>query len=232
MNTAIRFHKSIPLYACVLLSCIFFSCLSSHTPIERSTAPADSYAIEKTKDGSGIIRTSTADISCREISPADWMLVSEYNIFISQKGGKNSPPDCSIYFFVIKNRSSLPISDISFLMKCKGEIIPSLKLADIRKRFIFGKSGVNIDALFTPRRIFDDTLILNDIDFDQSSLTYPLNFILPGEGISYFIAFYTPPPDARTFTLTVSYTDATQKKIVDFEMVRTENRPDMQNTKQ
>jgi len=226
-----RPHHRIPLSFCALLSCLLISCLSSHTPIERSTAPADTYIIEKTKDGSGIIRTSTADISCRKISLPDWIRVSEYNVFISQKGGRNVPPDCALYFIVIKNRSTQPVSDISFSMKYKGEIIPSLKIPEIRNRFIFGKSGINVDTLFAPRRIIDDTLIFNDIDFDQSSLTYPLNFILSGEGISYFVAFYTPPPDVRTFSLTVSYTDATQKKIVDFEMVRAENRPDMQDMK-
>jgi hypothetical protein len=231
MNRSVNRHNSITFSACIALSCLLTSCLSSHIPIERSTAPTDSFAIEKTKDDSGIIRTSSADISCREISISDWMLVADYNVFTAQKGGRNYPPDCSIFFFVIKNRSSQTISDISFTMKLKGEIIPSLKIPDIRKRFILGRPGADIEAIFTPRRITEDSLIFKDIDFDQSSLTYPLNFISSGEGVSYFVAFNTPPPDARSFIVTASYTDTIQKKIVDFEMVRTENRPDMQDTK-
>lgn len=213
------------LFLFTLIITIFQSCVAYQLPIQRYTNIAEKPEVDIQRDGTGIIRTAHCDISARYISTDDWKkLISSSSVFtISSKSIAH--PAYEIFFITIQNSTNNTIKDIRFYIKTPLSSESSLSIGElIDESATSSFSEANISELFSLRRLLITDYILDDVDFDKSSAGYPFPYILPHERGSLFVAFRIPPFEYRHYILSVEYSSGDVKKIVDFEVVRKENR--------
>ncbi|HNX57564.1 MAG TPA: hypothetical protein PKK43_00590 [Spirochaetota bacterium] len=206
---------------------LFQSCVAYQLPIQRSTIIAEKPEVDIQRDGTGIIRTAHCDISARYISADDWnKVISSSHVFANS--GKSVPhPPYDIFFITLQNSTSNTIKDLRFYIKTPLSSETSLSIGELADESAPSSfSGTDITDIFSLRRLLITDYILDDIDFDRNSIGYPFPFILPHERGSLFVAFRIPAFEYRRYILSVEYVTGEIKKVVDFEVVRKENRPE------
>lgn|GEM_PF-3583191 len=206
---------------------VFVSCVSHQFPIQRETAIVEKPEVDLQKDGTGIIRTPHCDVSVRYIDKASWKMVASSPPFTQNRTFGSSCPPYEIFFVTIQNSTKKIIKDIRFSIQAAGYSDNSLTIEELLTE---GTSpvyqNIRISNIFSLRRLFTQEFIFNDIEFEKNSVGYPFPFILPQERGSLFIAFRIPPFEHRRYTLSVEYLAGNDKKVVDFEIARKENRLD------
>ena len=71
------------------------------------------------------------------------------------------------------------------------------------------------------RRIFTDGDLLENINFENDSTEYRLNFIAPGDRISFF-RFFRRVPGIKSSKISVAIKYFDMKKVIDFDIGRFE----------
>jgi hypothetical protein len=213
----------------ILISAVatFSSCLSPRIDIDRAVVPSERYDIEKKDDGTSIARSFSVDASLKAVTAEDWALISSSEAYQPGRGMNTEAPSCFLFYYVIKNRSKMPISDFSFEIFWNGKTIPALSPADFRKRFFGYTDGGPAPDIFRFRRLITNSLSLKDIDLEKDTIGYSFKFVLPEDSVTGLTAFYELPPEARSFQVRLLFSDGGVKKIVAFDMHRTEDRQDM-----
>ena len=213
------------LFPLTLVITLFQSCVAYQLPIQRYTNIAEKPEVDLQRDGTGIIRTAHCDISARYISADDWKKIISSSTVFANSTKSIAHPAYEIFFITIQNSTSKTIKDLSFYVKTPLSSESSLSKSELMDESVTSSfSEANINEMFSLRRLLITDYILDDIDFDKSSAGYPFPYILPHERGSLFVAFRIPPFEYRHYTLSVEYVSGEAKKIVDFEVVRKENR--------
>lgn len=206
---------------------VFVSCVSHQFPIQRETVIVEKPEVDLQKDGTGIIRTPHCDVSVRYIDKENWKMAASSTPFNQNRTFGSSYPPYEIFFVTIQNSTKKTIKDIRFSIHTAGYSDNSLTVEEILPECTSSVyRNIRISTIFSLRRLLSQDYLFNDIDFEKNSVGYPFPFILPQERGSLFIAFRIPPFEHRRYTLSVEYLAGNDKKVVDFEIARKENRLD------
>lgn len=206
---------------------LFESCVAYQLPIQRHTDIAEKPEVDLQRDGTGIIRTAHCDISARHISADDWKKVISSSSVFTISGRSIAHPAYEIFFITVQNSTNKLIKDLRFYIKTPLSSESSLSAGELAEESATSSlSEANINELFSLRRLLITDYALDEIDFDKNTAGYPFPYILPHERGSLFVAFRIPSFEYRHYILSVEYVSGDVKKIVDFEVVRKEDRPE------
>jgi len=163
----------------------------------------------------GLIRTLYCDIYIEYVDSESWKYLKKFDVFAG--GGHGNPVD-PCFHFIIVNTWNKPfiIDNIGLLFN--GEAIPSENFSFIKdQNYTRDRFSLNILSLLKQRRILSDVDNIRDIDYESDSIEYRLNFIAPGDRISFF-RFFQRIPSAKSFKirLAIKYFDV--KKVIDFDI--------------
>jgi hypothetical protein len=208
------------------ISIIFLNCTFKQK-IEREIKPKEKYNIQTNEDGQASYKDNIAEITVETFNEKHWEKLTGYNCFKNRKSESSSwrSPKLLFHHMVIKNISYSPVKIANIKLQY-GQIEKSqLSSDDIKKRC---KSPVysliDFNSLLKNRRLLDDSICLDDIDFDNNSIEYKLNFINSGDLISKIFVFEWIPVEYRTYKITIQLESPGDVKIIDFEFKRFEYR--------
>jgi len=214
--------KIVIIIAAVLL---IVSC-SKKYGIETSLQPVPRSDIEIKKEGCAVIRSDCCDIYLEEIDSEKWKILLGNTIYLDNDSGKTFRfPKLLFFHAIIKNTADIPIAIEEIVLNYADSAAKSLDLARLRPHVKSPMYDIfNFSALLSPRRLLEEKSCLGKIKHDTETIGYEFGFIQPSDSIVRIIAFERPPIELRTMKLVFVITLAGRKKIVDFDLVRTEYR--------
>jgi hypothetical protein len=208
---------------------IFASCGGVQIPIDRTTQITNRPEVDLREDGTGIIRTVYCDISLRHLDNDDWKKISSYDVFSANSVYSSRKPPYTIFLATIHNSSESTIRDLRFSLKDGAAIIDAIPQEQIIKECTATRyRSVSLKECFTFRRLLSSEFEFEKIDFDRDTIGYPFSFIMPHDNISVFVALPVPRVELRQYAVRVNFTAGTDKKVVDFTIVRREHRSDQE----
>ena len=205
---------------------LFLSCSGGDkVMIYRAAERAD---VDILRSRVGLIRTVYCDIYIEYVDNQSWKYLKEFNAF---KGNGWGNPVDPCFHFIIVNTWNKPFVIDKVESSYKGEIIPAEDYSFIKdKSYRENRYGVNISTLLKNRRIYSDKIVVKDIDFESETTEYRLNFIAPGDRVSFF-RFFQRIPAGKSSKIRVGIKYFDIKKVIDFdighfEYKETENQDD------
>ncbi len=205
-------NKTILLFILI----IFFSSCSGGDKIlfYRASERAD---VEIVEGKAGLIRTVYCDIYIEYVDRTGWEYLKKFNLF---KGKGKSFPVNPCFHFIIVNTWNKPFIVDKIEASYKGEIIPSENFLFIKdESYLEKRFSVKIKPFLKKRRILSDSELLSTIDFEKDTLEYRLDFIAPGDRISFF-TFFRRVPFGKTSKIRVAIKYFDIKKVIDFDIGR------------
>ena len=159
----------------------------------------------------GLIRTIYCDIFIEHVDRNTWQYIKKYNTFKGQ--GRETPSD-PCFHFIVENTWNKPIVI---------DIAPYEDYSFIKdKNYLENRYAINISSLLNNRRILSEHISVKDIDFEYDTALYKLNFIAPGDKVSFF-RFFGNIPSGRLSKIRVSIKYSDLKKVIDFDIGRFDN---------
>lgn len=167
----------------------------------------------------GLIRTLYCDLYIEYVDNEAWDYLKSFSLF---KGhGWGNPVDPCFHFLIV-NTWNKPFIIDRVEVVYKDEVIPSEDFSFIKdKSYLENRYSVNISSFMKKRRILSDRELLQDIDFESDTVEYRLNFIAPGDKVSFF-SFFKSLPSGKLSKIRVAIKYFDVKKVIDFDIGRFE----------
>lgn len=167
----------------------------------------------------GLIRTVYCDIIIEHVDNEGWKQLKEVPFF-KGKGSENPVPVC--FHFIIENTWKKPFQVDGIEILHAGQVIKAEDFSFIKdKKYMERRYSVNLSSMMKKRRILTDASLLREIDFGDDTIDYRLDFIAPGDRISFFRFFtWFPAGQSTKLRITIKYFDL--KKVIDFDIGRFE----------
>jgi hypothetical protein len=168
----------------------------------------------------GLIRTIYCDIFIEHIDNNTWKYIKKYNSF---KGKGTESPSDPCFHFIVENTWNRPIVIDKIEIINKDKTAPAEDYSFIQdKNYLKSRYSVNILSLLKSRRILSDRISVKEIDFEDDTTLYRLDFIAPGDKVSFFKFFSNIPyGELSKIRVTIKYFDL--KKVIDFDIVHFDN---------
>jgi len=168
----------------------------------------------------GLIRTIYCDIFIEHVDLNTWQHIKKYNTF---KGKGVEPPSDPCFHFIVENTWNKPIVIDNIEILNKANIAVSEDYSFIKdENYLKNRYAVNISSLLKNRRILSEHILAKDIDFEDDAPLYKLNFIAPGDKVSFF-RFFSNIPSGKLSKIRVSIKYSDLKKVIDFDIARFDN---------
>ena len=216
-----RFNKSktgdfkSPVFFICLMIAILISCSGTDKiSFYRAEEKADTEIIN---GKAGLIRTIYCDIYIEHVDSNTWNHIKKFNTL---KGNGTELPADPCFHFIIENTWNKPIVIENIEVVNNDNAASAEDYSFIKdKDYPENRYAVNISSLLNPRRILSEHILIKDIDFEDDAGHYKLNFIAPGDKISFF-KFFSSLPSGRLskIRITIKYSDL--KKVIDFNIAR------------
>jgi len=167
----------------------------------------------------GLIRTVYCDIYIEYVDKHGWNYLKKTGFF---KGKGKGDPVNPCFHYIIVNTWNKPFVVDKIEILYNGEVFPSENFSFIKDRdYLENRYSLNISSLMKKRRILSDRNLLNEIDFENDTVEYRLNFVAPGDKVSFFNFFERIPSDRNSkIRISIKYND--MKKVIDFDIGRFE----------
>ena len=210
------------LLAIVLTVHTICCCRSGNTFFYRAVERSD---VDVIKDKAGLIRTVYCDIYIEHVDSEGWKYLRDAPFF--RGNGKGDPvPVC--FHFIIENTWKRPFYIDRIEILHQGKVIKTEDFSFIKdKEYMENRYSVNLASLQIKRRILTDDTLLQDIDFSNDSVEYRLDFIAPGDRVSFF-RFFSWLPVGKTTKVRIGIKYFDLKKVIDFDIGRFEYNGTMQ----
>lgn len=167
----------------------------------------------------GLIRTVYCDIYIEHVDNEIWKQLKEVPFF-KGKGTENPAPVC--FHFIIENTWKKPFQVERVEIIHEGQAFQAEDFSFIKdKTYTERRYSVNLSSMLKKRRILTDAALLREIDFTDDTIDYRLDFIAPGDRISFF-RFFTWFPVEKSAKLRVAIKYFDLKKVIDFDIGRFE----------
>ena len=198
-----------------LIIIIFISCSSSEKiSFYRAVERADTEIINGKV---GLIRTIYCDIFIEHIDNNTWKFIKKNKSF---KGKGREFPSDPCFHFIIENTWNRPIVIEEIEVFNKDDIAPSEDYSFIKDaHYLENRYAINISSLSKNRRILSEHILVKDIDFEEDAADYRLDFIAPGDKVSFF-KFFGRIPSGKLSKIRVSIKYGGLKKVIDFDITR------------
>ncbi len=200
-----------------LLGVLFLSCTDKnktlfYRPVERAD-------VDIVGGRAGLIRTVYCDIYIEYVDNESWDYLKKFNIF---KGKGNGNPKDPCFYIKIVNTWNKPFAIDKIESAYNGEITPEEDYSFIKdKNYLEGRYSVNIAAMMKKRRILTEKELLREIDFEDETTGYRLNFLAPGDRVAFF-SFFKRIPSGKSSKIRVGIKYFDLKKVIDFDIGRFE----------
>jgi len=212
MNTKYRIYFIIVMLMMQLLNCTSGGQTLFYRPMERSDVDIIGGRV-------GLIRTVYCDIYIEYVDTESWNYLKTFSIF--KGNGKGNPVD-PCFHFIIVNTWNKPFIVDKVEASYMGEIIPIEDYSFIKDRnYLDDRYSVNISSLLKKRRVLSEEDLLREIDFEDETAEYRLNFIAPGDKVSFF-SFFRRVPSGKSTKIRVAIKYFDLKKVIDFDIGRFE----------
>lgn len=167
----------------------------------------------------GLIRTLYCDLYIEYVDNEGWDYLKSFSQFKGNGGGYPVDP---CFHFVIVNTWNKPFIIDKVEVVYNDESIQSEDFSFIKdKSYLDNRYSVSISSLLKKRRILSDKELFRFIDFENSAVEYRLNFIAPGDRISFF-SFFKSVPSGKLSKIRVTIKYLEVKKVIDFDIGRFE----------
>ncbi|HNX23321.1 MAG TPA: hypothetical protein PKG60_04695 [Spirochaetota bacterium] len=212
MNINYRVFFIILFLILQILNCSRENKVLFYRPVERAD-------IDIIGGRAGLIRTVYCDIYIEYVDSGSWNYLKNFNMF--KGSGKGNPVD-PCFHFIIVNTWNKPFIIEKVEAAYNGEIIPVEDYSFIKdKSYLGNRYSVNISSLLKKRRILSDKNLLGEIDFENETAGYRLNFIAPGDKVSFF-SFFQRISSGKSSKIRVIIKYFDVKKVIDFDIGRFE----------
>lgn len=187
---------------------------SSDSVFLRADERAD---VEIVKGRAGLIRTVYCDIYIEYVDADGWNYIRKNSTF---RGDGIGYPVKPCFFIIVVNTWNRPVVVEKVESLYNGKLNAAEDFSFIRDPdYAASRYSVNLDRMMKPRRLLSDGDIFEEIDFDEDSLEYRLDFIAPGDRVSFFRFFRrVPGGKSSKISMTIKYFD--MKKVIDFDIGR------------
>jgi hypothetical protein len=209
--------KSRLIFFIVLLIMQFVSCTGTdNTLFYRAVERGD---VDIVHGRAGLIRTVYCDIYIEHVNDEGWKHLKEFEFFRG-KGKGNPGPVC--FHFIIVNTWNKPFQIDKVEAIYDATVVQSEDFTFIKdKGYLWNRYSVSLASLMKKRRILSDDNLLKEIDFKNDTAEYRLDFIAPGDRISFFRFFsWFPAGKSSKVRISIKYFD--MKKVIDFDIGRFE----------
>jgi len=205
------------IFIIAIIAMQFFNCSGGNNVLfYRAAERAD---VDIVGGRAGLIRTLYCDIYIEYVDSECWNYLKKYNMY---KGNGRGNPIEPCFHFIIVNTWNKPFTVDKIEASYKGEIISSENFSFIKdKSYLENRYSVNIASLLKKRRVFQDRNLIRDIDFENDTTEYKLDFIAPGDRVSFF-SFFQRIPAGKSSKIRVAIKYFDMKKVIDFDIGRFE----------
>ncbi len=203
--------------AIILLTIQFISCSGGEKVlIYRAAERSD---VDIVGGRAGLIRTLYCDLYVEYVDRESWNYLKSFKSF---KGNGWGFPVDPCFHFIIVNTWNKPFVIEKLEVLYKDESITSEDFSFIKdSSYLENRYSVSLSSLLKKRRIFSERDLLKDIDFESDTAEYKLNFIAPGDKISFF-GFFKSIPSGKLSKIRVAIKYLDVKKVIDFDIGRFE----------
>ena len=210
--------KSPVSFIICLMIFIFISCSNTDKiSFYRAEERADT---EILRGKVGLIRTVNCDIYIEYIDSNTWQSIKKFNAF---KGNGREFPSDPCFHFIIENTWNSPIVIEKVEILLEDNTAPAEDYSFIKdKNYLENRFAISISSLLKTRRMLSEHILVKDIDFEDDTALYKLNFIAPGDKISFF-KFFSSVPSGKLSKIRISIKYSDLKKIIDFNITRFDN---------
>lgn len=185
----------------------------------RSFGPAGSYVTHAYRGSTGIIRTEFCNITLVSVDGDVWNYISKTGIY---KGNGKGVPAGQCFCIMILNTWNRPLLISRIEVMSGGEVVtPEKHIFMQGGDYLRNRYAVNLEELWKTRRVLADHVMLQEIDFDNDTLEYRMDYIVPGDSILLFRTFSWIQPDIPAkFRIGIKYHE--MEKVIDFDLARFE----------
>jgi hypothetical protein len=199
------------------LTLLFINCTENNkTMFYRPVERAD---VDIAGGRAGLIRTVYCDIYIEYVDGESWSYLKKINMF-KGKGSGNPADQC--FHIKIVNTWNKPFIIDKVESLYKGEVTPAEVYSFIKdKSYLENRYSVDLSSLMKKRRILSEKDFIRDIDFENDTTEYRLDFIAPGDKVSFF-CFFRRIPSGKSSKIRVAIKYFELKKVIDFDIGRFE----------
>lgn len=185
----------------------------------RAFGPADSYGIQVYRGSTGIIRTEYCNVSLVSIDAGLWRYLSKTDTY---RGNGSGLPSSQCFCIMVVNTWDRPLQVSRIEVLSGSEVVsPETYSFTQGSDYLKNRYAVNLEELWKTRRMLSDSIILQEIDFDNETIEYKMDFIAPGDFIVFFRTFNWIRPDVPAkLRIGIKYHE--MEKVIDFDLARFE----------
>jgi hypothetical protein len=167
----------------------------------------------------GLVRTVYCDIYIEHVDDEGWKYLKEVD-FLRGGGRGNPAPVC--FHLIIVNTWNKPFQIDKVEAMYDGVVVQSEDFTFIKdKEYMENRYSVSLASLLKKRRVLSDDCLLKEIDFKNDTAEYRLDFVAPGDKVSFFRFFsWFPVGKSSKIRISIKYFD--MKKVIDFDIGRFE----------
>lgn len=180
----------------------------------RAFGPAGSYDVQVYR-GTGIIRTEYCNISLVNIDLEGWKYLSDTRTY---RGNGRGFPSGQCFGIMIVNTWNRPLQVSRIEVLSGGRVVrPETFSFSQGGDYLANRYSVNIGELWKTRRMLSDNVALREIDFDNETIEYRMDYIVPGDYVVFFRIFDWIQTDLPArFRVGIKYHE--MEKVIDFDL--------------
>ena len=181
----------------------------------RVLSPVERYDVQIYRGNTGIIRTEFCRVSISAVGRDLWRNLSKSDLF---SGGGRGFPSNPCFCIMILNTWDRPLQVSRIEVLSGGEVVTPDRFSFAEGSDYFKKRyAVNLEELWKTRRLLSDNVVLEGLDFDNETLEYRMNYIVPGDYVLFFSTFrWIRPEAAAKLRIGIKYHD--MEKVIDFDL--------------
>ncbi|HPS56713.1 MAG TPA: hypothetical protein PK514_01280 [Spirochaetota bacterium] len=185
----------------------------------RTFGPSGSYDVQVYRGSTGIIRTDFCNVSLVSIDSEGWKYLSKTDLF---RGKGRGFPSNLCFCIMVVNTWDRPLQISRIEVLSGGDVVRPETFSFTRgSDYLQNRYAVNLEELWKTRRMLADNVLLQEIDFDNETLEYKMDYIVPGDFIFFFRTFNWVNPDIPAkFRIGIKYHE--MEKVIDFDLARFE----------
>jgi hypothetical protein len=187
--------------------------------IVRAFGPSGSYDVQVYRGTTGIIRTEYCNISLMNIDSDGWKYLAGTETFRGR--GSGFPSNLS-FCIMLENTWDRPLRISRVEVLSGGQLMmPETFSFSQGSEYAEKRYAVNLCELWKTRRMLSDNFILQEVDFDNETIEYRMDYIVPGDSIVFFRTFKWIRTDIPAkFRIVIKYREI--EKVIDFDLSRFE----------